>query len=269
MTIVAIAKLQGLGADESAPIECLWSRLPLRISLASLPWLALFGLCVLKSNRRIQAWLVWPPILVIWALVLGIQNWSGITQEPFSPLIQLLPTALAFGWAAVLLLAPEAGSQRLLTRLGVPLVGFGVLSLLTLAVSNKWQQEFLLDITCAILLQFVLAGITLAMGLTRFIVSRRRFSVPSVLGWFVLWLLLVWIAFLVPASTLSLLGNQNSLGPLVAVGGTCYVTSLFVTLPFIGLAAISPLYHRRLQQFVGVSQPVPASAAPPHFNPVA
>jgi hypothetical protein len=249
LTIIASAKLYGLGADESAPVQCRRSAVHLGISPTLLPWLTLLGLCLLKPNRDIRAWLVWLPILAMWGLIQLLQKWLATGNDPFRLFMALFPTALAFGWAAALLLPLFRAWPRRLPRSGLPLLGFGFFSLLSLAVSPEWKREIFLDIICPVTLPFMVVGIAAPLSLARRFASDG-FKPLRLLGWFVLWCLVICLLILTPLATLSLLGDQQALGPVVVVAGVCCFISLLVSLPFLAMAAVSPWYQRRLDALI-------------------
>ncbi len=249
-----------MGANESPAVSYAWSGWHIGLSPRILPWLAILGLCLLRPNRCLQAWLVWLPLLGVTGIGAGIHHWLKIDDPGFRLFVQLLPTALAFGWTASLLLVPLALRPTKPARFPFLLLGLTVFSLLELALGYDWKEETFVDVVCALALQFMVFGLAAALSLAGRSASRR-FTIPRLLGWLVLWSLVVWLALAVPPVSLSLLGNREALYGISAAIGCCCLISLLMTLPFLALAAAVPRYRQRLEQLAVPPQPAPEPAA--------
>jgi len=266
LKIVATADLGGLGANEGPPLAFAWSGMPLSLPLTSgsrlVPWLAILGLFLLKPNRCAQAWLVWLPLLLAAGLALGVGKGLGSfgsgSREPAQPLVM----AIGFGWAAALLLAPWVPRRQWLSRFGFMLAVFGAFGLLGLAFGRDCGQgmfDDLLQILCAVLLQFAVFALAAAVSLAGWF-ARQRFTLPGFLKWFVLWLIVVWAALATPCMILVSFGHQDTLNGLFVVTGFCSLGSFVASLPFLALSAASCLFRRRLRQLS--APPEPTVAAP-------
>ena len=117
--------LGGLGATQGPTVTCNWTTAGLVPGL--LPWLAILALLALKPNRGWSAWWIWVPL----AGVAGGCHWlqqavhTSPTDRSGEALGMLLevPIALAFGLAALWLLAPYLGrNHRFRTFLGISAV---------------------------------------------------------------------------------------------------------------------------------------------------
>ncbi len=234
--------------------------MPIRFSPRLLPWLAIFGLCLLRPNRRFQAWLVWLPLLAVAALGVGFARWSGIDDEGFRVLAQRLPTALAFGWAAALLLAGSGSARR--GPFMFLLLALGIFSVLSLATGHEWSGEMFMQFISPAALEFIVLSVVGALSFAARSMSRR-FTMPRLFGWFALGSLVVWLAAGIPLVMLSVLANVQALTGVAGLVGFCWCISFGVTLPFLVLAAAAPEYRQRLQQLVHPSEPVPAVVPAP------
>ena len=102
----------GLGATEGPPVTCNWTTAGLAPQL--LPSLAVLALLALKPNRGWSAWWIWLPLAGLaaggYCLKLPLQGSSNaLAREALGMLLEV-PMALAFGLAALWLLAPCLGS---------------------------------------------------------------------------------------------------------------------------------------------------------------
>jgi hypothetical protein len=251
-----------LGAKEGPPAGLVWSGLSSFFSAAlflrAVPWLVILGLFLLKPNRCRQAWWVWLPLLAVAGLGWGVAEFSWTSDEDFRASVHLLLTGLGFGWTATLLLAPSAVWPRKLGRFGCLLLGLGGFALLGLALGRAWERGMSEELTaavCAVMLQFVVFALAAALSLAGWSV-RRRFTLPAFLGWVFLWLIVVWLALIIPCATLSSLGGASALPGLLAIAGGWSLASCLVTLAFLVLGAANPLYHQRLQQLVVPPGPI-------------
>lgn len=264
LKIVATADLGGLGANEGPPLVHVWSgrplSLPLTPGLPLVPWLAILGLLLLGPNRCGQAWLVWLPLLLVTGLALGVGTGLGFLDSESRETAQPLVMAMGFGWAATLLLAPGVPRRPRLSRLGFLLAVFGTFGLLELALGHDWGQgmfEDLMQMLCAVLLQFMVFALAAAVSLAGWCV-RRRFTLPGFLQWFVLWLIVTWATLACPCVILVSLGHRDALTGLLGVAGFCALSSLVASLPFLALSAANSLFRQRLRQISVPAEPTVA-----------
>ena len=256
LKIVANADLGGVGTTLGPPSFYTWSQKPLSFLRAFsprvVPWLAILGLCLLKPNRCRQAWCVWLPLLAVAGLALGVEKCAWPADNEFRETVQPMLVALGLGWAGMLPLAPLAPWPRKLGRFGCLLLGLGVFALLGMAFSRDWEKGTfmeIIDIVCAVLLQFAVFALAAALSLAGWSV-RRRLTIPGLLKWLFLWLILVWLALIIPCVTLNSLGRGEALAGVFVIAGLVSLVSFVVTLPFLALGAANPLYRQRLRQLV-------------------
>jgi len=261
LKVVANADLGGLGANQGPPSFYMWSERPLSFlkafSSRVVPWLAILGLFLFKPNRCRQAWLVWLPLLAVAGLALGVVKCAWPADNEFRETVQPMLMALGFGWAGTLLLAPLAPWPHKLGRFGCLLLGLGLFALLGLAFSGDWEQGMfneILNVLCAVMLQFLVFALAAALSLAGWAV-RRRFTLPGFLKWFLLWLIVIWLALIIPWVTLNSLGRGEALAGVFIMAGLCSLASFVVTLPFMALFAANPLYRQRLEQLVVPHEP--------------
>jgi hypothetical protein len=258
-----------LGATEGPPAIVAWSGQPLGdsavfsavFSLRAIPWLAILGLCLLKPNRRWQAWLVWLPLLAVAGLSLGLEKWLSFADSSALQAARLLAGALGFGWAAALLLAPWAPWPRKLGRWGSLLLSLGVFALLGLALGHNWGEEMfdgIMELVCAVVLQFVVFALATAASFAGWS-ARRRFTMLRLGGWLSLWLIVAWVALAIPSVILTAFGDGDMVVALLLVAGWCCLGSWVVTLPFLLLGAASPTVRQRLQQVMMPPEPIAAA----------
>jgi len=127
-----------------------------------------------------------------------------------------------------------------------------VFALLGLALSRDWGQGILselMDVVCAVMLQFLIFALAAALSFAGWS-ARRRFTTPGFLGWVLLWLIVVWLALIIPCVALSALGRGEALAGVLAIAGLGSLVSFVVTLLFLTLGAANPLYRQRLRQLV-------------------
>lgn len=248
-----------MGANESVPLLYTWSGgLPIRFSPRLLPWLAILGLCLLRPNRRLQAWLVWLPVAVVAGLGFGIARWIDPNNEGGRFLAEYLPTALALGWAAALLLGPSLSPQSHRGPFTYLLLTLGIFSLFSLAAGHDWSTETFMQFFVAVALEFIVFAVAAALSLAGRSISRR-FTAPRLIGWFALWSLVIWLALGIPLVTLTLLSGGEAMAGVAGVVGCCWCISFVVSSLFL-LLAVVPCHRQRLQALLQPPRPAPAPA---------
>jgi len=270
--------LGGLGATEGPPVTCNWTTAGLVPPL--LPWLAILALLALKPNRGWSAWWIWLPLAGLAAgchwLQLAAQGApNGMVGGALEVLLEV-PVALAFGLAALWLLAPYfGGSHRFRTFLGMlaVLVAFMVFSF---AARAGWglgveQIASLLDprhcaVTASVgvmalpfLVPLVLPapGLAAAMGLSG-LACRGRYRPFRVCLWLGLSLLAVWVAgpALVYGGCRIAAPGSMEYGLFLGTGLLLVVVTGASLLPFLILSLIHPFYRERLQALLQVKPKV-------------
>jgi hypothetical protein len=260
-----------------------------------LPWLAILALLALKPNRGWSAWWIWVPL----AGVAGGCHWlqqavhTSPTDRSGEALGMLLevPIALAFGLAALWLLAPYLGrNHRFRTFLGISAVllfsiafsfaatvGWGlgmepVASLLDRRHCAATANMGVMALPFLVPLMLPAPGLAAAMVLCG-LACRGRHRPFGLYLWFFLSLLVVWAG---PA-LLQLLCRIASPGSLeyalvLGIGPLMVVVTFATLLPFLILSSASPFFRERLQVLlylrpkappaIGAAASRPAGAVP-------
>ena len=250
-----------------------------------LPWLAILALLALTPNRGWSAWWIWLPL----AGVAGGCHWlqqaaqgspADRSGEAIGMLLQV-PIALAFGLAALWLLAPYLGrSHRFRTFLAI-LAVLVVSIVFTFAATVGWGlglepvASLLAPRQCAatanvgaMALPFLVPLTLPAPGLAAAIVlcglaCRGRHRPFGLYLWFFLSLLVVWV---LPAllQVLCRIAKPGSLECALILGlGPLMVAVTFATLlPFLILSSASSFYRERLKALLRVKpESLPAIGA--------
>ena len=278
LAIVASQDIGSLGPPESSPASIHWRwyyhcpALGLWVLLAAL-------LIVVKPNRRLQAWLIWLPVL---AVSLG---WSMLARLLFMPPQGAEPggdffATLAASWAAVWLLAPWLAGRRVATALAVALLTMlcagGLFYLSAYDMDSAEGRDFSLILYPAAALALLLATALTA----RF--CRQAYRPRRFLAWLLLWTLVVPIVSIpVVAIVTGVLAGEGLLDFAVMlvmavfpwlIGGAVLGGALYlVNLPFLLLAMRNAFFGARFQDVLrltpAVSGPVQvaetAGDAPP------
>ncbi len=252
-----MADLGGLGAKEGTPVVHSWS-FPNLVPIL-LPWLAVLGLLALRPNRCAQAWWIWVPLGAFAMLSYGLQAVFGSlpseVQEPFDQIFQ----ALAFGLAAMWLLASYLGRKsRFLSFLGsvAVLAGFSLVAFIVRQDLSESGDE---SLVMMVVLGLGAVALSLAVHLAGW-ACRRTYRPLRFSLWVVIWLALGWTLtaalFFVPISLSQGRIQWQEFFPPVAI-----ITSLsFATLlPFLILTFASSFYQTRLNQLLNLpgETPVP------------
>jgi len=239
-----------------------------------LPWLAILALLALKPNHGWSAWWIWLPLAglaaVLHCLELALQSSDTGLPKGVIEIFLDIPLALAFGLAALWLLASHFGRHRFGTFLGTLAVlmvftvfsfagtagwGLGMESILGLliprqAAATAVTGQFGLPVFILPVLLALAIAVTLALcGLA----CRWRHR-PGWLGlWFLLFLPAVWVVW----SALlhwSFAGLPDSF-PLIAfiMIGLFMATGSFATLlPFLVLSGVNSLFRERLKALLNL-----------------
>jgi len=236
-----------------------------------LPWLAILALLALKPNHGWSAWWIWLPLAGLAAgwhcLELALQSSNTGLPKGMLEIILAVPVALAFGLAALWLLASYLGrGYRFRTFLGT-LAVLVIFIVFSFAATAGWGLVVepvmsLLDprrctdtagvgemalpfLVLPVLLALVVAAAMALSGLA----CRWRHR-P---WWFCLWLFLslptAWVAASALLHFLCRMASPGSVDYAVFLRiGPFMVVLIFATLlPFLVLSWINPLFRERLK----------------------
>jgi hypothetical protein len=246
-----------------------------------LPWLAILALLALKPNRGWSAWWIWLPLVSLaagWHYVqLGL---PGLPNDVLGVLFDI-PRALAFGVAALWLLAPYVGrSQRFRASLRMlfVLAVFGIFSFAVtagrdegaagriaalpgpyFAVAAGWAEEAAQVMTLALLALVITAAMVLSGVVCRgrYLPFRLCLSLfGSLLAVLIAVSALLYFLFLITS-----LGSVDY-GPFFGIGLLMDVVIFTTLLPFLVLSWVNPFFRERLEALLDVKPEVPPVNAP-------
>jgi hypothetical protein len=256
--------LGALGAKEGLPFEYNWA-LP---SMGPLlfPWLVILGLLALKPNRRAAAWWVWLPLGCVAVMEQLSLSATGFLPSGTADMFLELAGALAFGIAAVWLLAAQlARSHRLLTFLCLlpVLAGFTLFGFL---VKQDWSGDgaivALVTVVPLAIGVLVVAAALLLTGLA----CRGRYRPLGLYLWIFLSLLALWLVILTPffAFAMVVSGGQLPWQEFFIIVLVLTATGFATLFPFLVLSSASPFFRERLKALLHVRPEVP----PPMNTPL-
>ena len=270
-----------MGATEGPPVTCNWTTAGLVPRL--LPWLAILALLAVKPNRGWSAWWIWLPLACLaagcYCLKLPLQGSSdALAREALGMLLEV-PMALAFGLAALWLLAPWLGDgPRFRTFLSI-LAVLVVFIVFSFAASVGWGLGMepiasLLDPRhCAgtahagvtalpffVPLVLPAPGVVAAMVLCG-LACRRRHRPFRLCVCLFLSLLIVWVAVSGLVYGVWRIASSGGVeyAPFLAIGLLLVVVTFITLLPFLILALISPFFRERLKGLLQVQPEAPAA----------
>ena len=248
-----------------------------------LPWLAILALLALKPNRGWSAWWICLPVTGLavgfhWLQLVSQGAPNEMIREALGMLLEV-PIALAFGLAALWLLAPYVvRGNRFCSFLGIlaALVCFMVFSF---AARVGWglgmeQVASLLDPRhCAATayagvtaLPFIIPlvlpapGVAAAMVLCG-LVCRGRHRPFRLCVWLFVSLLAVWVAVSALVYGLWGIASPGSMeyGLFLGIGLLMVAVTFATLLPFLILALVSPFFRERLKALLHVKPEALAS----------
>ena len=254
---MAISDLGGLGAKEGAPVSYRW--IPPSLIPSFLPWLAVLLLFLAKSNRCGSAWWIWLPLGCVTAMELMSQSALAFLPSGTADIFLEMAGSLAFGVAAVWLLAPQlARNHRFITFLCLAptLAGF---SLFTFLMKQDWSGD---DISLALasLVPLAISVLVISIALTLAGLTCRGRHRP--LG-FYLWLLAslfgVWLVIAAPFFGFAMIasGGRVPWSEFFIVILIVTTVSFGTLLPFLILSSASPFFRERLKTLLHVKPEVP------------
>jgi hypothetical protein len=268
---------------DGPPVACNWTAAG-RLS-PWLPWLAILALLALKPNRGWSAWWIWLPLVILAAarhgVQLALQNAPADLPEGTLGVCLDVPVSLAFGLAAVWLLAYRFGAGRLGTFLGVFAVlaafivfgfsataGWGLVREPIMGLLNPRQFAATAaggELATPILVLLMMLALVVAAALALCGLACRGRHRPFQLY---LWLLLsvpaVGIAVPALLHYLCRMASPGSMDfPLFLVlGPLTTLVAVATLLPFLILSSVNPFYRERLKALLHVKAEAPAAIAP-------
>jgi hypothetical protein len=270
LKVVAISDLGGLGAKEGAPVSYRWT-LPSLIPLL-LPWLAVLLLLLAKPNRCGRAWWIWLPLGCLAAIEQLSQSATWFLASGTADMFLEMAGALAFGIAAVWLLAPQlARRHRFVTFLcfAPTLAGFSIFSYL---VRQDWTWDgVLLALGMLVPLSLSVLVVALAIFLAG-LACRGRYRPLGLYLWIFLSLLALWLMILTPFFAFAMIASGGQLPWQEFFVVVLVLTAAgFVTLfPFLVLSSANSLFRERLKLLLHLERETPPLLnTPPVPNPAA
>jgi hypothetical protein len=274
LQIAASWGLGGLGATEGPPVTCNWTTAGLVPQL--LPWLAILVLLALKPNLGWSAWWIWLPLAGLVAgwhcLELALQSSDTGSLQGMLVVFLNVPVALAFGVAALWLLAPCLGrGHRFRTFLGILAVlvvfivfsfaaragwGLGVepiASLLDPRHCAATAHAGVMGLPFLVPLTMPAPGLAAALVLCG-LACRGRYRPFGLYLWLFLSLLVVWVGVPVLLQVLCRVASPGSVEYALFIGsGPLMVAVTYATLlPFLILSSASPFFRERLKALLQV-----------------
>jgi hypothetical protein len=266
--------LDGLGATDGPPVTCNWVTAGLVPRL--LPWLAILALLALKPNRGWSAWWIWLPLACLAGGCYWLQSAfqgspADVPADALGVLLEV-PVALAFGLAALWLLAPCLGSRHRFGTFVGSLATLAVFIVFSFAARAGWGMGMeplasLLDPRhCAatahagvMALPFIVSLLLPAPGLAAAMVlcglaCRGRHRLLGLWLWLFVSLLAVWLALSALVFGLWRIAAPGSVGyaPFLAVGLLVVVVTYATMLPYLILSAANSLFRERLKALLHV-----------------
>jgi hypothetical protein len=260
---VASADLGGLGSKDGPPVAYNWT-VPSLMPLA-LPWLGVLLLLALNPNRSARAWWIWLPLGGVVVLANLVQPAFDFLPEELLDIFVQVVSALAFGLAAVWLLAPYlARSHRVLTFLCLApaLAGFSVLSVL--AAQDWGAADVTTLIPALVLLALSILVVSVAMALAG-LVCRRRYRPAGLCLWLLVWLLGIGFVLTAPFFLFAMIASGGEVAWLEFFQGVLafVFVNFAIALPFLILSSANSFYRERLKALLHLERPV----APPVMAP--
>ena len=248
--MVASNDLHGLGRNDGPPATYAWTRPSVFPYL--LPWLAVLGLLMLRSNWTVQAWWIWLPL----AWVVGL-------EEGLRPVLKFLPAqslemmlevfnSLALGLAAVWLLSPRLRHRsRFLVFLRMLLTA-ALMSAFVYTVRQDWDEAELATVFLAYVGLCVLASVS-ALSLAGWICQHRyrpwKLTLGVVGGHVAVCLALATPLFVIALSLAGIGAWPQLFGSVLAFAAATFAT----VLPFLILAFTNRFFRERLKALLGVA----------------
>ncbi len=224
-----------------------------------LPWLAIFGLLLLRRNRALSAWWIWVPLLAGMCLDPALRAVLNFLPQQALDLLVQTCRAVFFATAAVWLTAGYLEwKPRFLSFLGAlgSAAGFGVFSLIT----TEWQDWSGQTIFTAIPVVVACVDLAGALTLAGWFCHRRygplRLFLAVLISTLILsiasaavFLALVWVL------TRGQVMLDQFLVAMLVLAGLC----VGALVPFLLLSFATRFYRERIKDFLhlGLLEPPP------------
>jgi hypothetical protein len=263
-----MADLGGLGAKEGTAVQYQWT--PPSLLPVFLPWLAVLGFLALPSNRNTKAWFVLVPLLCVVMPLQFSQSLLGLLPSSGFQLVADAPIYLAFGLAAVWLLADHIVRNHRFVTFLCTMVIMGVVGILAYAARQDWSESQGGEaLALLVMLAFASLVIPLAMLFTG-LLCKRNYSFVKVLVCLGGFLCAIWFVMTAPFFVIACLSSGGRIPVMeffLPIGGVS-IASLGLMLPFLLLSAFNSLYADRLKALLHVLPPA-SPEVPPAMTPVA
>jgi hypothetical protein len=266
---VAISDLGGLGAKEGVPISCQWT--PPSLVPSVLPWLAVLLLLLARPNRCGRAWWIWLPLGCVAAAEHGLKSAFNFLPSGTADVFLGLAGSLAFGVAAVWLLAPQlARSHRILTFLcfAPTLAGFSFFSFLA---RQDWDEGgAAMALGMLVPLAISVFVISLAMTLAG-LACRGRYRPLGFYLWLLASLFVVWLVVVAPFFVFAVIvsGGELAWSEFFIAILVLTAAGFGILLPFLVLASANSLFHERFKRLLIAKRETPPPVLPPELAPLA
>ena len=265
---MAISDLGGLGAKEGAPVSYRWT--PPSLIPSFLPWLAVLLLLLAKPNRCGRAWWIWLPLGCVAAMKQLSQSAFEFLLSGTADMFLEMAGSLAFGVAAVWLLAPQlARRHRFVTFLCLAPT-LGVFSLFSFLVRQDWTGD---GASLVLVMLVPLALSVLVVALAIFLAGlacRGRYRPLGLYLWIFLSLLALWLVILTPFFAFAMIVSGGQLPWQEFFVVVLVLTAAgFVTLfPFLVLSSANSLFRERLKLLLHLGRETPPPVLPPEMAPL-
>lgn len=254
---------------EGVPVNYQWT--PPSLIPSVLPWLAVLLLLLVKSNRCGQVWWIWAPLGCVAVFEQLSRSAFGFLSSGGADIFLDLAGSLAFGVAAVWLLAPQlARSQRVLTFLcyAPTLAGFSLFSFLAI---QDWNGDgAIMALGMLVPLALSIFVISLAMTLAG-LACRSRYRPPRYYLWLLASLFVAWLVVVAPFFVFAVIVSGGLLAWSEFFTAILVLTavSFGLLLPFLVLASANSLFRERFQRLLIAGRETPPPVLPPALAPLA
>jgi hypothetical protein len=256
LRVTTKADLGGLGASAGPAVA--YVLMPGGLEAAWLPWGLLLVMMLAPFNRRGQAWFIFLPLLGIQLLCAAAKMVAEGPMDAMVGMYGLMVRGLAFGLAALWLLAPWVAAGRWWRAFAGTFFVLAVSgAVVFLGERNAMEQWLPEEITGQLILALAVLGLVTAVG---FRLCGRMCRAPFRVGraslWMFLSLLVSWaggmVAFVFAVGPFI----SGFCGPdwdelMIGVAGITTL-SYAVLLPFLVLSAWKELLRERLWMLLGV-----------------
>jgi len=207
-------------------------------------------LLLLPANRLAQAWWVLAPVAAVCALGVLVRPVFSSAPTELLDQLGLAFTSLAFGLAALWLLAKHLGDLSRVAVFFLALVIMGAGALIAYAFQNDWEGTDPASMVLVLLPAIGALVVSLALTLSA-LMCRRTYRPFRLLVWLSLFILAGWLVaaapIWIPMMVFSVVsGNEIEFAAPLIFAALLAVITLVVVLPFLLLAFVEPHYRDRL-----------------------